>query len=467
MKNNYNDHVTGDPFVDNGRLVLEFLQEKNPNKSLNELITMVTKVYVVNWEGKLHSFFLNSTITHKTNNTVEKKTSKTITYYTETIYNSMLESGYCRICGQMKHLSPTGRDNYCLCGSNTYVNFHHALEKGFMLCADCLTAIFLAPLATYQGKNLILLQPNSEGIRIYIKNKIISNNYNKYFGTNLKGGFLSPAIKNPNNAIIKVAGELIDLFIDTDKENPTENITINSFSNFATSPQIDIINLPSNIYTFLYKMSKAKLRSDWNQFIYKYYKVSKATWNNENNNWVDKRQIKISEEIIENSYNTIIHNLINEKSILSYIRNDAKHQYQNKKSVLKSEIIYLYITEVLDMQTKTINILKAITNSIFVMMQENNDQKRVLTQLESTKTAHELRRVILLLIKKNYQKGNQDPLITLDDYVNYLFPDGQYWSEIRDLMLIYLYEKMHEENLRIEIDNNDIEIPDEQEVKEY
>ena len=45
----------------------------------------------------------------------------------------------------------------------------------------------------------------------------------------------------------------------------------------------------------------------------------------------------------------------------------------------------------------------------------------------------------------------------LDEYISYLFPDGSYWGEVRDMLLIYIYEKLHDLNIREEeIPENDI-----------
>ena len=51
------------------------------------------------------------------------------------------------------------------------------------------------------------------------------------------------------------------------------------------------------------------------------------------------------------------------------------------------------------------------------------------------------------MIAANFVAGNNNPIVSVDDYVNYLFPDGSYWAEIRDLLLIAIYQELHERNL--------------------
>ena len=71
---------TGDPFVDVGGLVINCLQEIYPNKSTYELIEYVTNIYVKQWGGKLHTYFLNSSITQPAFDT-DRKISETLKFY--------------------------------------------------------------------------------------------------------------------------------------------------------------------------------------------------------------------------------------------------------------------------------------------------------------------------------------------------------------------------------------------------
>ena len=86
---------------------------------------------------------------------------------------------------------------------------------------------------------------------------------------------------------------------------------------------------------------------------------------------------------------------------------------------------------------------------MFLVREENTDKisKRI-KALDGAKNASALRRFILKdVIAANYSAGNANPIISLDDYINYLFPDGSFWGEIRDLLLIAIYQELHERDL--------------------
>ena len=78
--------------------------------------------------------------------------------------------------------------------------------------------------------------------------------------------------------------------------------------------------------------------------------------------------------------------------------------------------------------------------------------KKSMTRLNGAKSSHELRYILLKFLGKNYDEGNEKPLFTIEDYVEYLFPDGSNWKEMRDLVLIAIYQKLHETNKKVEVE---------------
>ncbi len=114
------------------------------------------------------------------------------------------------------------------------------------------------------------------------------------------------------------------------------------------------------------------------------------------------------------------------------------------------------------MKKETIDKIKEL--AAFLVREENADKiKKRIRALDSIKNAAGLRRFILHdVIAENYNSGNTEAILTLEDYINYLFPDGSYWSEIRDLLLIAIYQEMHERNLiseelKVDFESEEIE----------
>ena len=105
-------------------------------------------------------------------------------------------------------------------------------------------------------------------------------------------------------------------------------------------------------------------------------------------------------------------------------------------------------------------IIKIKELAAFLVREEDADKiKKRIKALDGEKSASALRRFILKnVVAANYIAMNENPIVTVEDYVNYLFPDGSYWAEIRDILLIAIYQELHErdlisEELKIELES--------------
>jgi CRISPR-associated protein Cst1 len=84
---------------------------------------------------------------------------------------------------------------------------------------------------------------------------------------------------------------------------------------------------------------------------------------------------------------------------------------------------------------------------------EDSEINKVIKKLDGIKTPSLLRRFVVKdVVAKNFNKGNEEAILTIEEYTEYLFPDTNSWREIRDVLLIALYQKMHERNMSVEIE---------------
>ncbi len=437
---------TGDPFVDAGGMALEYISKQFPEKTIMELIEWAAKVYVVKWNAKLNALFLNSPIT-QTSKKGNQKILSTIEMFKEIITKSS-NLGFCRYCGNKTYLSKAGRDVSCLVGSGTFVNFHHSHEAGLMICPQCAVKYFFLPFGLLSMGNLTILQSTTNYGTEFWKMKTVKTNLDK-ISRGTSEGILKSDFKNPKNALFKLASELINIFAN---KEISENLTLYHFTNFAASVDCNIYSIPNPVFNFLSRVLKIKARQ-WFDFTYRYYHISKSKWNEKTNQWEIKDKI-VTEDDYRNCRNEIFNKLLEGRSILSNMTSYYKKQIKKTKGIDSSMAVY-YAKEVIKMTSEQINLIKSIGNKIFDLMKEEDAFKKYLVKLEGASKAYQLRSALINIIKKNYSVGNEETIVTLDEWVTYLFPDGQYWGEVRDLLLIFLYEKMHENDMKIEVDVNE------------
>lgn len=80
---------------------------------------------------------------------------------------------------------------------------------------------------------------------------------------------------------------------------------------------------------------------------------------------------------------------------------------------------------------------------------------KAIRKLDAVASSYDLRRFILKdIVAKYYEEGNEDAIVTVNDYAEYLFPDTNSWRETRDVLIIALYERLHKMHKQINIESD-------------
>lgn len=444
---------SGDVFADAGGYAMKFLSERFPNKNILELIDYATDIYVNKWNGKLNPFFLNSTITQPAFKG-EKKKTETHKYFLSLLNeNSSNIVGVCRILGFKTKLFPAGRNNTVLTGSGTFANFHHYFEDGMMLSKEALIRFHFLPLATEMlvGRLCVINSSNSEITELFVNDCCERNLAN--IAHNISEGVLTNQSKNPSTAIFRFLDKLL-LKISDDCSG---FVNLYHFTNFGATPDLQIYTLPFEAFDFYRETQKSNNKDTWQRFISAYYKkpseFKKAEFDSASLtfNVLEKKTERIVDENeFKYWFNTIYQNLINQKSILHYI---LKWSVNNLFNI---NLVKCYLYNIMKMKKETIDKIMILADFVVDNTKEA-DLKKVLTRLNGIKSSSLLRKFLLKIVEQNFHDGNSEPIITVQDYTEYLFPEDNLWKEIRDVLLIAIYQKLHEKSIKVE----DIEISNE------
>jgi CRISPR-associated protein Cst1 len=446
---------SGDPFIDVGAYVIHHLGECFPEKGIFDLIEYATNVYVRHWGGKLHTYFLNSTITQPAFN-AEKKVTETLKYYRGIIEetNSDFKTGYCRIVGSETKLYLAGRSNHMMSASGAFINFHSAYESGLYLSKEALVRTFFVPLGVcFVGDKIALLQSNFDKVSSYLVAENVNNNL-KNIASGIAEGTLKSEFGIISNALFGYADACIGnlaIAVDDDDEIALRDVQLNlyHFTNFGASPDIELHTFSNLLFKF-YAYCKKNYFNDWNAFVnqhYKYSKFKEAQFDEKSQEWFNKKE-RISYADYKVWNNPILNKLIKNISIISHLCK------WSKKHKFSFNIVEIYCINILKMEKYTIQKIKELAD--FILIDKSDDQiKKSVVRLNGLKSSGEFRAYLIKLIKENYEAKNPSPLITLEDYVFYLFPDGTFWKDTRDLLLIAIYQKLHESNLIIAELNSD------------
>ncbi len=450
MEENSFTKPTGDPFIDVGGYVIQSLSEKFPQKTIYELIEYATTVYVKQWGGKLHTYFLNSSITQPAFN-AEKKVSETLKYYKGLLEetNQDFKDGFCRILGNETKLYIAGRSNHMMSASGAFINFHSAYEGGLYLSKEALIRIFFVPLGVcFVGDKVALLQSNYPQVSYFLVKKNVEENMR-----NVASGFGEGTLKSEfgivANALFSFADFCIGnlkVAVENDDEIALKNVELNlfHFTNFGASPDIALYTFSNRLFAF-YAHCKTHYSKEWNLFINQHFKYSKfkdAHFDTTKQEWFNSKE-RLSFDSYKIWNNPILNKLLKNESIIGQLCR------WSRKNHFSFNIVEIYCINILKMDKYTIQKIKELAD--FILNDKSDDQiKSIITKLSVLKGQNNFREYLVKLIRDNYNAKNPDPLITLEDYVFYILPEGSNWTEMRDLLLIAIYQKLHLMNKIIE-----------------
>lgn len=206
------------------------------------------------------------------------------------------------------------------------------------------------------------------------------------------------------------------------------------FTNYIQGPELDIYDLPAPIFRFLAEVQTHPRRKDWYGIVRRGYYFIK------NGKEIGFSVAGKSESDYKNSKNRVHLNLLAGKSILPRFLNTHTRTAYGDYSLLA-----LYLREILAMDKERIETVKRVADEIAVFIRESPDGKRRLRNLEESVKFRDFCNVLRRISKGRIERGAPEPLFTLDEFAQQLFPDGALtFGETRYLILFRLYEQLHD-----------------------
>lgn len=261
---------------------------------------------------------------------------------------------------------------------------------------------------------------------------------------NVSDGILKSTCKAPATALFR----FIDEAVKTSRyENGIRNfsLTLYHFTNFGASPEVQIYALPSEVFAFYFFTRNEKVKETWERFVGNYYWNSefKGAKYNETTRQFDfsrKNEVEIGPEIYQNWSNVVYNWLLEERSILSLMRAWCEEHAFDLK------IVELYLTKVIHMKQEA---QKKILELADLMVEFEGEHKigKCIQEIKNAKSSSGLTRLLInKVLAKNLEMKNPT-VLTVQECCEYLFPEGVFWRDVRDLFLIGIYQKLHEKGI--------------------
>ncbi|PKP59983.1 MAG: type I-B CRISPR-associated protein Cas8b1/Cst1 [Candidatus Altiarchaeales archaeon HGW-Altiarchaeales-1] len=434
---------TGDPFVDAGIWAIcgwvgKTKPEELDKEDLKKITGDIVQLYLTEkWAKSLFSIFPNNPIT---NPSVKDKKTRYSNYLNGLIgyINKMPAeaTGNCISCGHRDVKEIRTKTDIPLIGSGTMINFFPSGQSGGDYCPACTFAVQFSPLVLYRCGKLLLVHSNSDKIMRYWSKKAIKDVRRQ---TLMKGytGCFNEYFTNPINALFNIIESMIREY-DENWLNENPSINLYHFTNYNQGPDIDTYHVPTPIFMFLAYVKQHERYDDWKKIVKKGYK--KVDWD----------KVKEEDEY-KNKTNLVYNNLLKNKSIIGYFLNR-----KNREIIGDWNLFIFYLKEVKKMDPKRLETLKRVGDELSEYIKSTDNTKR-LSDLERVKNYGSFRNILRKIIKDRINNADK-PMFSLEEYVEYLFPDGYLsWRETQDLLLFRIYEDLHDWLKNKELPENEVE----------
>ena len=428
------EKLMGNPFVDAGVCgICEWLgrnvqPEQITPTDLEQVVDDIAPMMQTDagWKN-LHGVFPNSVLTnaaYRKQDQVELL-KKECRMYLDTIVE-LEQTGDCMGCGRRDANTWLSRTNIPLTGSGKLRNFYPTFAEGAGYCSACAFAIQLSPLVfVATGGKFLTLHSNSwKALRSWSR-VCIDDIRQQQLRQQMIGSY-NPGYANPRNGLFYMARTMSQF-----KEMRTdENITMQvyCFTNYNQGPELEIYYMPAPVFKFLRIVYQSEFKTAWQGIVQSTYIV----------NWAKVK----SEEDYKNRTNLVYEFLLEDRSILRFFL------YRNSRKVRGNwKLLSLYLKEVKNMEQIQLNKIKQVGDLIAECIRKSGRDRR-LTQLERANSYGECRNILRYVIRDRIQQGAPEPLFSIDDYMEYLFPASDSftatpWRETRDLLLFRIYEQLH------------------------
>ena len=450
-----------DPFVTSGLIAIEVLTgkpyEKCSREDLESLVEQIVPHYLTkSFQRELYSLFPNGTYVNPSIKDKKGKSTEFLINLISSRDNDVPKSETCQLCGRPAKSKPYAKDIIPLVGSGKSVNFFPSLQAGIYVCPRCILAIHIAPITLCKigGKPALVSSSDYDLLQYYVK-EAISELHKKIAANSLINGETSAILdygyRSPANAIFNLAYKFGTEYVDKDqcnKRSRNETIVVYRIDNYLQGGKgVTIYKLPSGTFSFIAKLMHGHSKKNWFSFIGRHY----------------EGKHKKDEDIKKIGWNRIHNKLLNGESILREFRNDWMKQIKNANSEKNKDItiepvsyrvIETYMHEVRAMHKERLEKIKTFADSISDII-EPSPKKRI-NGLISAKTVEEFRNQLRLIMADAQKSESKKPLIGFDDFTMILIPgDYRGWTEIRDLIIIRIYENLHDV-LAVENEDEDI-----------
>ncbi len=350
----------------------------------------------------------------------------------------------CTYCGREASVQVFRQHVPMLTGEGL-LNFFPGATPGLPVCGFCLLCIQAFPLgATKSSGRTLIIHSDDEQVTLRAARNFLDNNL-KYLD-------MHDITKYPDQKFPRTIFVDQVLKISGNREHVhSPSITLYHLTNYGTTADVDIMHLPSQVVEFLTIANSAKFGQVWRE-------ITRRAWQEVDDARPGVARNFLYEDLVELPERAArfvqVYFLRQGFRAPARFKDDPRSGYafERELDLVSWDLTAMFLREVMEMEVERIGAIRDLGNGLSSYVARTND-RRFFRDFYMVDRYGQLRG--LLIKASNAEvKGGRPPLIGFDEFIT-IFEEGEElpridWRLARDLVLIRMIERLHQEGKMLE-----------------
>ena len=442
---------TGHPFVDVGAATVAAFAEKSQleeisTQNLDEMADFIERNYTKDpLKSFLTAIFPNAGYVQPA-----MKPERFTAFLNRYLYGyrseERLPGRRCVYCGREASVQVFRQHVPMLTGEGL-LNFFPDAAPGLPVCGFCLLCIQAFPLgATKSSGRTLIIHSDDEQITLRAAGNFLENNL-KYL--DMLDITKYPDQKFPRtifvDQVLKISGD----YLREQKQSPS--ITLYHLTNYGTTADVDIMHLPSQVVEFLTIANSAKFRQVWREIIRRAWQKVDDARPGVARNFLYEDLLELPERAARFVQ---VYFLRQGFRAPARFKDDPRsgYSFERELDLVSWDLTAMFLREVMELEVERIGAIRNLGDGLSSYVSRTND-RRFFRDFYTVDKYGQLRG-ILIKASNAEVKGGRPPLIGFDEFIT-IFEEGEElpridWRLARDLVLIRMIERLHQEGKMLE-----------------
>ncbi len=439
---------TGHPFVDVGTATITAFAEKaNPEdvdrQDLDSVASFIEQHYTKDpLKSFLTAIFPNAGYVQPA-----MKPEKFAAFLDRYLYGykneERLPGRRCVYCGREASVQVFRQHVPMLTGEGL-LNFFPGAAPGLPVCGFCLLCIQAFPLgATKSSGRTLIIHSDNEQVTLRAAWNFLDDNL-KYLDMHDITKY--PDQKFPRtifvDQVLKISGDL-------DERSPS--ITLYHLTNYGTTADVNIMHLPSQTVEFLAVANSAKFGQIWREIVRRAWQKVDDARPGVARNFLYEDLVDLPEKAARFVQ---VYFLRQGFRAPARFKDDPRNGYafERELDLISWGLTAMFLREVIEMEAERIEAIRNLGDGLSSYVSRTND-RRFFRDFYRVDKYGQLRG-LLIKVSNAEVRGGRPPLIGFDEFIT-IFEEGEElpridWRLARDLVLIRMIERLHQEGKMIE-----------------